>query len=439
MKNVHLAVLIYLLFIAPFRPLSAQTNVQRINVTELIDSLTSTLDNYYVFPEKAELINKHLRQQLIKKAYEGISDPMKLSEKLLDDIRSVHTDPHMRIYYDSLFTNRNKGEQKPSAEEIEELKRLEKEQNYLFKKVEVLPGNIGYLLFNGFSGDIEGSKSTVSSALKFLINTTAIIIDLRSNGGGSPEMVSYIESYFFQQKTHMNDIIDRLSKDTSYFYADPAKTAGITLKMPVYILTSKRTFSGAEDFSYGMQSVKRAIIVGETTGGGAHPTKPFLLGQGFQINVPFARSLNPYTKTDWEGTGVKPDIQSSANEALKITQTTILQKQLAGIKDEQQKRKIQWAIDRLSASEEFTLSSETHNLFPSTYTGGLNFYVEKDKILCKNNERGGEIFELKPIKKSLFTLDENAHVEFIKDKSGKISSIKLLFENGRIVDKPRIN
>lgn len=438
MKTFHLFAVLSLLTASSSRTFG-QEQVTRIDATQLVDSISATLKNYYVFPEKAAEIEKYLRKRLNAKAYEAITDPNKLVAKLTSDIRQVHVDPHMRIQYDPNFVNLQQGEVRPTEAEIAQFKQYEKGQNYLFKKVEILPGNVGYLLFNGFTGDVEGAKSVALSALRFLANTNAIIIDLRWNGGGSPEMVSYLEGFFFKKKKLINTIIDRLGNDTTYYYADPTKADGLTLEMPVYILTSTRTFSGAEDFSYGMQHAKRAIVIGETTGGGAHPTRAFLIGQGFRMGVPFARSWNPYTKTNWEGTGVKPDISIAATQALPAAQKSILVDFAKKASDPAEKRRLNWALNKLIAEERLPMPDSLNKFFPGTYTGGLQFYKEGGRLWCKNDELGGNLFQLTFIKDRLFILDENAQVRFDVDERGKPSRIFLLFQNGHIVEKPLID
>lgn len=439
MKTYYLlAVLGLLLMVMPNRTLG-QEQVTQIDATRLVDSISATLKNHYIFPEKAAEIEQYLKKQVNAKAYETITDPSKLIAKLTSDIRQVHVDPHMRIQYDPNFVNLQQGEVKPSEEEIAQFKKYEKGQNYLFKKVEILPGNIGYLLFNGFTGDVEGAKSIASSALRFLANTNAIIIDLRWNGGGNPEMVSYVESFFFKNKKLIHTIIDRLGSDTTYYYADPAKTEGFTLEMPIYILTSTRTFSGAEGFSYDMQSTKRAVIVGETTGGGAHPTKFFLIGQGFRMGVPYARSWSPYTKTNWEGTGVKPDLSIAAAQALPTAQKAILEDFAKKASDEVEKGRLNWALNKLIAEEKSRMPDSLNKFFPGTYAGGLQFYKEGGKLWCKNDELGGNIFQLTFIKDHLFLLDENAQVQFEAAETGKPARIFLLFQNGGVVEKPLID
>jgi len=415
---------------------SGQTNTKgTVNIRQLIDSLNVSLKNNYVFPEKAESISLFLQSQLNKNVYAVyLKNPQKLAEQIERDINKIHHDPHLHIQYDPGFVAQEYA--KPSEEEIKQAKKYWKEQNYSFPKVEILPGNVGYLPFNGFVDDIESAKPTIYSALQFLANTSAIIIDLRENQGGSPEMVSQIESYFFKEKTHMNDLINRSAKDTTVFYADPAKADSLNLAMPVYILTSKKTFSAAEDFSYGMQQAKRAIVVGEITGGGAHPQMPFSIGQGFVSSIPFARSYNPITKTDWEGTGVIPDVRVDAGKAFLKAQELIFREQLQGAKSEQEKHKSEYYLRSLMPTKE-TMNIPLNLLNQFTgYFPDVTIYLDKNKLFSKNNHNR-KVSELKHIVNNLFVLEENAQIEFLKDNSGRYSSIKIYLNDGSVFEESK--
>lgn len=139
----------------------------------------------------------------------------------------------------------------------------------------------------------------------------------RDNGGGSPGMVAFVSSYLFDKRTHLNDLWTRRTKETKQFWTRdtvPGRRFGGT--KPVYVLTSAHTFSGAEEFTYNLKNLKRATIIGEVTGGGAHPVAGHRIDEHFMIGVPFTRAINPITHTNWEGVGVKPDIAVPANEAL---------------------------------------------------------------------------------------------------------------------------
>jgi len=415
---------------------SAQSHQKdSVNIKVLIDSLNKVLNDHYVFPDKARSISIYLESQLKDKVYTpDLQNSQKLAEQIQRDITKIHRDPHMGIKYDPGFHVQQHA--KPSEEEVNLTKKYWKENNYAFTKVEILPGNIGYLPFNVFVDDIESAKPTISSALRFLSNTSAIIIDLRENYGGSPGMVSQIESFFFKEKTHMNDLINRSAKDTTFFYADPAKADSLNLLMPVYILTSHNTFSGAEDFSYGMQKANRAIIVGETTGGGAHPQMPFSVGQGFVISIPYARSLNPVTKTDWEGTGVIPDVNEKAQNALLTAQELIFKNQMLTVKDEKEKHKSEFYLNTLlfksdSKNPPLKALSQLTGTYPD-----VTIYVEKDKLLCRNND-DHNISELKQITNNRFKIDNNAHIEFFKNNSGQFSSIKIYLSDGNVFEEAK--
>jgi C-terminal processing protease CtpA/Prc len=188
--------------------------------------------------------------------------------------------------------------------------------NCAFEKLEWLPSNIGYLKFNGFPGP-EICGPTVTTAMNFLSHVDALIIDLRSNGGGDPAMVAYICSYLFAERTHLNDLYNRKEDRTTEYWTQDVPGPRLA-KQPVFVLTSKRTFSGAEEFAYNLKNLKRATIIGETTGGGAHPVSGHRIDDHFGIGVPFARAINPISKTNWEGTGVEPDVKVPASEALEV-------------------------------------------------------------------------------------------------------------------------
>lgn len=435
-KHLKTCCAIFLLSFGVHYLCSGQTKTKAtINIQQLIDSLNVSLNNNYVFPEKAKTISLFLQTKLKRNFYTPyLKNPQKLAEQIENDINQIHHDPHLHIQYDPGFVARENA--KPSEEEINQSKKYWKEQNYSFPKVEVLPGNIGYLPFNGFVDDIEGARPTIYSALKFLANTSAIIIDLRENQGGSPEMVSQIESYFFREKTHMNDIINRSANDTTIFYADPAKADSLNLAMPVYLLTSHKTFSAAEDFSYGMQQAKRATIVGEITGGGAHPQMPFSIGQGFVSSIPFARSYNPVTKTDWEGTGITPDVKVDAGKAFLKAQELIFTEQLRAAKNEKEKHKSEYYLRSLIPQK------ETKNIplnLLSQYTGtypDISIYIDKNKLFSKNNYNRN-VTELKHIANNLFVLEENAQIEFFKDSKGSYSSIKIYLNDGSVFEESK--
>ena len=285
----------------------------------VIDGAVAKLNEFYVFPETAKKMAEAVQARLKSGAYDATTDAEDFAAKLTEDLRAVSHDKHLGVNFSAqVIPKREPGANPPPDPATQEQRRAQalRRNNCAFEKVEWLPSNIGYLKFNGFAGP-ELCGPTVTIAMNFLANVDALIIDLRGNGGGSPEMVAYICSYLFAERTHLNDLYNRKEDKTTEFWTKDVPGPRLA-KQPVFVLTSKRTFSGAEEFTYNLKNLKRATIIGETTGGGAHPVSGHRIDDHFGIGVPFARAINPITKTNWEGTGVEPDIKVPASEALEV-------------------------------------------------------------------------------------------------------------------------
>lgn len=228
----------------------------------------------------------------------------------------IVNDKHLRVWYKPRMRV-PAGDTAAIKERELAMERFHKRNNMGFPALKILEGNIGYLNVVGF-GPVEEIGPTCSAAMAYLAHTDALIIDLRANGGGEPAAVQYLASYFFDGKApvHLNSIYNRGSNTTEEFWVLPNLPGSRYLDKPVYVLTSSRTFSGGEELAYDLQTQKRATLIGETTGGGANPCDMVELPEGFGASIPTGRAINPVTKTNWEGTGVIPDIKTPAANAL---------------------------------------------------------------------------------------------------------------------------
>ncbi len=294
----------------------------------VIDGVTSNLKEFYVYPEAAQKMEDDIRSRQKCGEYDAITDPDAFASRLNDNLEEVSHDKHLWVMYSSIkLPAEGHG---PSPDEKAEFRKdLERKRakyrkelerdNCGFNKVEILPGNVGYLEF-GFFGDAEFCGPTAAAAMNFLAHADAIIFDLRENRGGDSKMVAFISSYLFDKPTHLNDLYNRKENSSTEYWTLPDVPGSRMPDKSVFVLTSYRTYREAEEFTYNLKNLKRATIVGGTTEGGAHPVKVHRIDDHFMIGVPFARAINPISKTDWEGTGVGPDVRVKESEALETAE-----------------------------------------------------------------------------------------------------------------------
>jgi hypothetical protein len=316
--------------------IAAQAQVSVAERRQVVDSLSRSLERMYVLPAVGNQMAADLRTRAGKGEYDGLSDGRAFADKLTADMRAIGHDGHLNVRYTEGADNFLN--EKPSKEEEARRKQWARARNYGFDKVERLPGNIGYIEVRGFM-PVALMRETAIAAMRFLGNSDALIIDLRRNGGGEPAAVALLSSWLFPKgkKVHLNDLYWREGNRTESFYTDP-KLDVPRFDGPVYVLTSSRTFSAAEEFTYNLKQLKRATQVGETTGGGANPGGGVPLSPNFGVFMPTGRAINPITKDNWEGKGAVPEIPTSADEALRTAQIKALEGLLSKATDPEVKR-----------------------------------------------------------------------------------------------------
>ncbi len=286
------------------------------DLREIVDDVAEGLRGY-VFADKAEMMGERMRQALAAGGYASIDEPRALARRLTDDLVAVSGDKHLRVIYSASKLPQPRDQQGMTPEQIERSKEHAAADNFGMPVAEIRVGNVGYLKVLGFLPP-EVAAEAVEKTISKLADADALIIDLRQNGGGSPHGVALMTSYLFGKKpVHLNDIYHRGKDRTESFHTSPdAPGKHFGGRKPIFVLTSSRTFSAGEEFAYNLKALGRATIVGEVTGGGAHPTEFVRVSDHWGVALPSARAINPITKTNWEGAGVEPDIEVSADQAL---------------------------------------------------------------------------------------------------------------------------
>ena len=316
----------------------------------VLQTLTAKMRANYVDPAVAERTAGAIARKDTDGGYASAASAQAFGAALAQDLRTFSGDLHFNVRLDERFRERTDDADVPTRAEMDAWRDTVVRRGYDIEKVERLPGNVGYIDLRAF-GPTEFVGPAYSAAIGLLAGTDALILDLRRNGGGSPASVAYLMSHFFPlgDQRHLNDLYDRPTDATTQFWTVPAVAQ--RYDKPVYVLTSAGTFSGGEECAYDFQTQKRATIVGETTGGGANPVRPYSLGRGIVVAIPTGKAINPVTGTNWEHVGVKPDIAVPAAQALQTAHAAILRSLAAAEKDGDARAKLERLLAMVEKGE----------------------------------------------------------------------------------------
>ena len=402
----------------------------------IVDSIARALVDGYIFPDVAEEMSLHLRSRLESGAYDSIRTVPALADSLHGELRTLSRDRHLRVFY----LNPDVPDNEPGLTEAERERRKIEEgrrRNFGFERVERLEGNVGYLDLRSFH-DARYAGETASAAMNLLANADALIFDLRQNGGGEPNMVQFILSYLFDRPTHLNDFAMRPGTRVRQYWTLPEVPGTSLSGVPAYVLTSNTTFSAAEEFAYDLQSYRRAEIVGEVTGGGAHmmrivrfPTLHVRLG------LPFARAVNPNTGMNWEGRGVSPDLVVPAEQALTAAHLAALTKLRAAEADPDRREALEWIRAGIEAKAKgVRLEAGAARAYPGIY-GPRRVTLEDGSLYYQRD--GRTRMRLIPAGSDLFLVEgmEGFRVLFQRNAEGRVTGITGLYEDGHTDENPR--
>jgi hypothetical protein len=431
-KTTLLLIITMLLASLCFGDNSPQTAFNDKLKKQTVDSISLLLDSTYVFPEIAKKMNKLINKNLRSGKYGKINDPEVFADRLTEDLRSVSHDLHLLVQYGPEQVEALKNDTLKNKVPSGMIKGW-KQINYGFVKTEYLLGNIGYLDLRVFTDPkMPEASMAAASAMNSLANAQAVIFDLRKNGGGYGEMVQFISSYLFADVTHLTDIYERPGNSTQQSWTLPYIPGTRLPDIPVYILTSNYTFSGAEEFSNNLKELKRATIVGETTGGGAHPVDFKIINDLFTLKLPFARAINPISKSNWEGTGVIPHVKVPADSAFNIAYLMALDTLISRSNNQQDSQN--YKNIRLMKQAEFSnykVSNDKLNIYAGKY-GIRTIIYENGSLYLLRPQRPRS--KLLPLSDTEFMIDViGGQINFIVNSEKGTLAIDYIKPNGESV------
>ena len=432
-RTLRVAPLAILLAAAPgFAQEAPNPPIDAARKQAVVEDIAREFNRSYVFPETAKKVEERLRTRLARGDYDAEKTARQFAQAVSKDILEVTADRHTGFTFAPevaedirRMSSRNEDEVRQARDRQVAVSRF---NNFAFRRVEWMAGNVGYLDFRNFL-PADAAGGTAVAALNFLAHCDALIIDLRQNGGGDPTMIQLISSYFFREPAHLNDIYTRESNTTENYWTLPYVPGPRMADAELYVLTSARTFSAAEEFTYNLKNLMRATIVGETTGGGAHPTDRRIVQEDFVLRVPFARSINPVSKTNWEGTGVSPDVAVPAAAAFDKAYELALEKVRARASDPRARNQIDWVLTGLRArTAKPSVDEQTLRSYAGTY-GDRKVTFENGGLFY---QRTGPKYRLVPLSATLFALDgmDSFRLEFVV-KEGRAVEVVGLYDDGQ--------
>lgn len=378
----------------------------------IIARITEVFKEYYPLPDVAADMTKYIARKRKNGEYDQFTDVAEFTSELTTDMRSISHDYHIKVTpYEKL-----------PEDLLAEIKLGSPDDNYGFRKVERLFGNIGYLELTSFNNP-KSAGPTAIAAMNFLGHCDALIIDLRLNGGGDEGMATFLSSYFFDRTTHLNDVYVRKDDKTEQVWTQEWVPGPRMINIPVYILLSHISYSASEGFSYNLQQLGRAVIIGEKTGGGAYAvTFKSYPELSINLKVPYREDINPYSKTNYVK-GIVPDIQVPADKAL-ITANIEAARELLETETIKEKRyKLEWILAGYDADlNPAVIDDSTLSEYVGTYKNvqitngcGTLFLQRNDRFRQEMIPLGNDVFKYRDPEEIKY------RIQFVRDNKGIVT------------------
>jgi hypothetical protein len=377
----------------------------------IINKIAEVFIEYYPLPDVAANMIKYIARKFKNSEYDQFTDLVEFTSQLTKDLRAIASDFHIKVSpYEKL-----------PEDLLAETRLGSPDENYGFQKVEVLPGNIGYLELLSFNNP-KSAGPTAIAAMNFLAHCDALIIDLRLNGGGDEAMARFLSSYFFDKSTHLTDIYIRKENRTKQVWTQEWVPGPRMSDIPIYILLSSFSYSSAEAFSYELQQLDRAVIIGKKTRGGAHAvTFKSYPELSINLKVPYTRDINPYSKTNYIK-GIIPDIEVPSDKALIVANIEAAKKLLEKETDNEKRYKLEWVLSGYEVDmNPVVLNDAALSEFVGIYKN-VQITLECGKLYFQLNNKAKQ--EITPMNNDLFKYkspkESKYRIQFTRDEGGRV-------------------
>lgn len=438
MKKISISIVILGLFLCSLANLGAQEGTtdkaEELDAetrAKIVEKVAETVAEKYVFPDMGKKVADFIRKRFKEKAYDSTKSLNALTQELTKDMHAISGDLHLGVM------ERGKGGMRQGPPEVqwnERYLKWQRFQNYGFKKVDRLLGNVGFIVLDEFVfPEMDGqnvARETAIAAMTMVSDCYVLIFDLRDNFGGREEMALLLLSYLFEKPEHILTQYNS-EKGNSEIWTPEEAPGKKLVDIPIYILTSSHTTSGGEMFAYVLKNRKRATVIGEKTRGAAHKTHlTFVPELKINIAIPYSAMVDPLTGKDWEGKGVEPNIAIEPGKAKYMAYSLALKHNLNSKPNRMERTEMEWALMEAEANlnpitldaaalEEYVGAFETRTI---TIVDGFLVYQRE----------GSPAYKLEPMSKDLFAFVDEAmfyvRIRFGRDESGVINKIILLYD-----------
>jgi hypothetical protein len=402
----------------------------------VVASIAKIIEERYVDPVAAEQL---AAQFLDRRHTYNQTDPVRFADAMSLDLFMLSDDRHLQISFapDEVITDDIASDGKGAESELSGSANFARQfDNYGIARVEVLSGNVGYLKLNHFLYE-PAALERLDAAFKFLSSVDALVLDLQDNRGGNTEFVRYLQGYFFDSPRLAMRYQDRGNVDLIDAYTLPP-SGKTRADLPLFVLVNSQTASAAEDVAYSAQAFSYGTVVGETTAGAAHTVQRVPIASGFIVTVSTGTPVHPITQSNWNRTGVAPDLKADSQTALTMAHHAALKGLIAESQLAHLNWQYEWALAPLNA-ELFPVDLSQNQLmrFAGYYGAGRITYSQG--ALHYASSKKGQPKQLTAVSENLFQIEGLSNVRLRFELLDHRVYLERLFADGRVDRFQRIH